>query len=79
MTFTNIINAAKDPLGIANFNSWSTKFRDTQTLYVKKLNLNQAKFMDATFSGRLDEEKIKKIRDLWKGKLVLKELSLLMM
>jgi L-lactate dehydrogenase (cytochrome) len=39
----------------------------------KKLNLGQlAKFMDATFSGRLNEEKIKKIRDLWKGKLVLK-------
>ena len=28
--------------------------------------------MDATFSGRLDEDKIKRIRDLWKGKLVLK-------
>ena len=28
--------------------------------------------MDATFSGRLNDEKIKKIRDLWKGKLVLK-------
>jgi L-lactate dehydrogenase (cytochrome) len=39
----------------------------------KNLNLNQlAKFMDATFSGRLNEEKIKKIRDMWKGKLVLK-------
>jgi L-lactate dehydrogenase (cytochrome) len=30
------------------------------------------KFMDKTFSGRLNEEKIKPIRDLWKGKLVLK-------
>ena len=39
----------------------------------KNLNLSQlAKFMDVTFSGRLNEEKIKKIRDLWKGKLVLK-------
>ena len=28
--------------------------------------------MDATFSGRLDEEKIKRLRALWKGKLVLK-------
>ncbi len=37
------------------------------------LNLNQlGKFMDATFSGRLNEEKIKPIRDMWKGKLVLK-------
>jgi L-lactate dehydrogenase (cytochrome) len=39
----------------------------------KNLNLNQlAKFMDATFSGRLNEDKIKRIRDLWKGKVVLK-------
>ncbi|GAL72702.1 L-lactate dehydrogenase [Jejuia pallidilutea] len=28
--------------------------------------------MDETFSGRLNEEKIKPIRDMWKGKLVLK-------
>jgi L-lactate dehydrogenase (cytochrome) len=28
--------------------------------------------MDQTFSGRLNEEKIKPIRDMWKGKLVLK-------
>ncbi len=39
----------------------------------KNLNLSQlAKFMDTTFSGRLNEDKIKKIRDNWKGKLVLK-------
>lgn len=29
-------------------------------------------FMDHTFSGRLNEEKIAPIRDLWKGKIVLK-------
>ena len=28
--------------------------------------------MDETFSGRLNDEKIKPIRDMWKGKLVLK-------
>ena len=33
------------------------------------------KFMDQTFSGRLNEEKIKPIRDMWKGKLVLKGVS----
>ena len=39
----------------------------------KDLNLNQlGKFMDETFSGRLNEEKIKPIRNLWKGKIVLK-------
>lgn len=30
------------------------------------------KWMNATFSGRLNEEKIKPLRDMWKGKLVLK-------
>lgn len=39
----------------------------------KGLDLAQlGKFMDQTFSGRLNEEKIKPIRDRWKGKLVLK-------
>ncbi|MGI9552496.1 MAG: alpha-hydroxy acid oxidase, partial [Aurantibacter sp.] len=39
----------------------------------KNLDLRQlGKFMDHTFSGRLNEEKIKPIRDMWKGKLVLK-------
>ena len=39
----------------------------------KGLDLKQlGKFMDQTFSGRLNEEKIKPIRDMWNGKLVLK-------
>jgi L-lactate dehydrogenase (cytochrome) len=39
----------------------------------KGLNLRQlGKFMDETFDGRLNEEKIKLIRDQWKGKIVLK-------
>jgi len=37
------------------------------------LDLKQlGQFMDRTFSGRLNEERIKPIRDLWPGKLVLK-------
>jgi len=39
----------------------------------KNLDISQlGKFMDQTFTGRLNEEKIKPIRDMWKGKLVLK-------
>lgn len=39
----------------------------------KGLDLKQlGKFMERTFSGRLNESKIKPIRDMWKGKLVLK-------
>lgn len=37
------------------------------------LNLKQlGQFMNKTFSGKLNEERIKPIRDQWKGKLVLK-------
>lgn len=40
------------------------------------LNLKQlGQFMDKTFSGRLNEELIKPIRDKWKGKLVLKGIA----
>ncbi|MGY0398420.1 MAG: alpha-hydroxy acid oxidase [Ostreibacterium sp.] len=42
----------------------------------KNLDLKQlSSFMDDTFSGRLNEEKIKPIRDMWKGKLVLKGIT----
>ncbi len=42
----------------------------------KNLDLKQlGNFMNQTFSGRLNEEKIKPIRDMWKGKLVLKGVS----
>jgi L-lactate dehydrogenase (cytochrome) len=39
----------------------------------KGLDLAQlGQFMNKTFSGRLNEDKIKPIRDMWKGKIVLK-------
>lgn len=42
----------------------------------KGLDLAQlGKFMDRTFSGRLNEEKIRPIRDMWKGKLVIKGIA----
>ena len=42
----------------------------------KGLDLKQlGKFMDETFSGRLNEDRIKPIRDMWQGKLVLKGVS----
>ena len=50
---------------------------ETLKPYIPKgLNLKQlGGFMNQTFDGRLNEEKIKKIRDNWKGKLVLKGVS----
>ncbi len=48
-------------------------FENLKPYMPKNLDLKQlGKFMDDTFSGRLNEEKIKPIRDMWKGKLVLK-------
>jgi len=46
----------------------------TMKKYMKKgMSIKQlGKWMDTTFSGRLNEEKIKPLRDMWKGKLVLK-------
>jgi len=74
MTLTNIINAAKRPhWALQTLIHGQPSFEVLKPYMSKNLNLSQlAKFMDATFSGRLDEEKIKKIRNLWKGKLVLK-------
>jgi L-lactate dehydrogenase (cytochrome) len=74
MTLTNIVNAIKRPHWLfQTIINGQPSFETLKPYMPKKLNLSQlAKFMDATFSGRLNEEKIKKIRDLWKGKLVLK-------
>ena len=74
MTLTNIINAVKRPhWALQTLIHGQPSFEVLKPYMSKNLNLNQlAKFMDATFSGRLNEEKIKKIRDVWKGKLVIK-------
>lgn len=49
------------------------EFETLKPYMPKGLNLSQlAKFMDETFDGRLNEEKIKPIREQWKGKIVLK-------
>ncbi len=74
MTLTNIVNAMKRPhWSLQTLINGQPSFEILKPYMPKNLNLNQlAKFMDATFSGRLNEEKIKRIRDIWKGKLVLK-------
>jgi len=49
------------------------EFETLKPYMPKGLNLSQlGMFMDETFDGRLNEEKIKPIRDKWKGKIVLK-------
>lgn len=49
------------------------EFANLKPYMPKGLDLKQlGQFMNQTFSGRLDEERIARIRDRWKGKLVLK-------
>ncbi len=74
MTLRNIIQILGRP-GWA----WRTllagqpNFETLRPYMPPSLNLKQlGQFMDQTFSGRLNEEKIKPIRDMWPGKLVLK-------
>ena len=74
MTLRNILQVFGKPnwalqtlkYGIPSFNTLKPYTPDG-------LNLRQlGAFMDRTFSGKLNAEKIKPVRDQWKGKLVLK-------
>tara|TARA_R110001592_G_C13083614_1_gene742819 strand:+ start:343 stop:1491 length:1149 start_codon:yes stop_codon:yes gene_type:complete len=48
-------------------------FKTMEKYMPKGLNLKKlGEFMDVTFSGRLNEDRIASIRDQWKGKLVIK-------
>ncbi|MFK7831821.1 MAG: alpha-hydroxy-acid oxidizing protein [Winogradskyella sp.] len=74
MSLKNIIQVLGRPHWAAQTLKYGQPNFETLKPYMPKgLDLKQlGKFMDQTFSGRLNEEKIKPIRDLWKGKLVLK-------
>ena len=74
MTLKNILQIMGKP-------EWALKtlmhgqpaFATMKQYMPKGLNMQQlGAYMNNTFSGRLNEEKIKPIRDMWKGKLVLK-------
>jgi L-lactate dehydrogenase (cytochrome) len=74
MTLRNIIQIMGRP-------EWALKtlihgqpsFANMKPYMPKGLNMKAlGAYMNKTFSGRLNEEKIKPIRDMWKGKLVLK-------
>jgi L-lactate dehydrogenase (cytochrome) len=74
MTFNNVLQIMGRP-------EWALKtllhgqpaFATMKPYMPKGLNMKKlGLFMNQTFSGRLNEEKIKPIREMWKGKLVLK-------
>ncbi|QLE00424.1 alpha-hydroxy-acid oxidizing protein [Galbibacter sp. BG1] len=74
MSINNILQILGKPTWAFNtLKHGQPNFENLKPYMPEGLNLKQlGKFMDQTFSGRLNEERIKPIRDQWKGKLVLK-------
>ncbi|WDI41038.1 alpha-hydroxy acid oxidase [Bremerella sp. P1] len=70
-TFLQIIG--KPQWALQTLLAGQPQFETLRPYMPKGLNLRQlGEFMDRTFSGRLNDDKIKQIRDKWPGKLVLK-------
>jgi L-lactate dehydrogenase (cytochrome) len=74
MTIKNILQMLSCPSWtLATMRHGQPSFKSLTPYLPKGLNLkNLGLFMNKTFNGRLSEEKIKILRDKWKGKLVLK-------
>lgn len=74
MTLKNILQILGKPNWAFHTLKYGQPSFKTLTPYMPKgLDLKQlGAFMDATFSGRLNEEKVKILRDKWKGKIVIK-------
>ena len=67
MTLQNILRVMTRPeWALKTLINGQPSFETLKPYMPKNLNLSQlAGFMNDTFSGRLNEEKIKKLRDLW--------------
>ncbi len=74
MTLNNILQIVGCPhWALQTLKYGQPSFKILEPYMPKGLDLKQlGAFMDATFSGRLNEEKIKILRDKWKGKLIIK-------
>lgn len=74
MSINNILQVLGKPKwAMQTLKYGQPNFETLKPYMPKNLDLKQlGKFMDQTFSGRLNEEKIAPIRDMWKGKIVLK-------
>ena len=77
MSLKNMLQILKCPeWAFKSLLNGKPNFETLKTYMRGKMNLKQlGKFMNDTFDGRLDEEKIKPIRDIWKGKIVLKGIA----
>ena len=74
MDINNFIQAATRPIwGLETLRVGIPSFATLKPYMAKGLDMKQlGKFMNDTFTGRVDVDKIAAIRDLWKGKLVIK-------
>jgi L-lactate dehydrogenase (cytochrome) len=74
MSFKNMLQIAGKPdWAIRTLLHGQPAFQTMKKYMTGSMNMKKlGAFMDATFSGRLNEQKIAAIRDKWKGKLVLK-------
>lgn len=74
MSLRNFIQISQNPRwALRTLHHGQPHFATMKPYMDKGMNLKQlGQFMDRTFNGRLSEEKIKKLRSWWKGKMVLK-------
>ena len=74
MSVKNIIEVMRKPdWALQTLIHGQPSFKTLEKYMPKGLSLKKlGEFMDATFSGRLNEDRIASIRDQWKGKLVIK-------
>ncbi len=74
MSLRNIMQIIGRPTwALSTLKHGKPEFETLKPYMPQGLDMKQlGQFMDKTFSGRLNEEKIKPIRDMWPGKLVIK-------
>ena len=77
MSINNILQAFARPLwGIKTLQHGIPSFATLKPYMEKGLDMSQlGQFMNRTFTGKVDIEKVAAIRDLWKGPLVMKGIA----
>src|SRR5690606_26446967 len=73
-TFLNFVQDAQRPLWcVETLKAGIPSFATLKPYMQKNMSMKQlGKFMNATFTGRVDADKLARIREKWKGKLVVK-------
>ena len=77
LSFSNFKSMLSRPIWLINtLLKGKPSFETLKPYMSRNLSLKQlGKFMDATFSGALNKEKISRLRELWKGNIIIKGLE----